>query len=168
MLEILLATAILAGDAPVDRADLAVMRPAILAVAESAEIMDHREAGYMLGVDPSGDLETLRGRWNQFAAAPPIIDHLMFPDRTFVNEALALNRQWRAGLTTRLADDLQHADEIRSFIGELDRRYEIWDAVRDSSCTYYYVTVRRQALALLRERIGDEAYYSGHLPGVLP
>jgi hypothetical protein len=51
---------------------------------------------------------------------------------------------------------------------ETDRLYQVWDAVRDARCDYYYVTVRRQALKRLRELIGDEAYYSASFPPCVP
>ena len=40
---------------------------------------------------------------------------------------------------------------VRSAMKETDRLYHVWDAVRDSRCDYYYVTVRRQALKKLKE-----------------
>lgn len=145
-----------------------VLRPNILALAMAAEILDAREKGFVMGQDPLGDLEMLRGRWTDFAAAPTLDEAERFPDRKFLNEALALNRARRTQLTERLSIDLIHAEEIRAGIQSIDTRYQIWDAVRDSRCDYYYVTVRRQSLALLRELIGDEAFYSGRLPPPVP
>jgi hypothetical protein len=57
---------------------------------------------------------------------------------------------------------------VQSVLLETDRLYQVWDAVRDARCDYYYVNVRRQALERLRELVGDEAYYSGDLPPCVP
>jgi hypothetical protein len=168
MLETLLALAILTGDSPVDAVTIHVLRPQILALGLDAEIVDPREKGFLLGMDPVGDLETIRGRYVQFATAPLLHEARRFPDRTFVCEALALNRAYRLRLTERLGVDLIHADQIHATIQETDRRYEVWDAVRDARCDYYYVTIRRQSLSLLRDLIGDESFYLGRLPSVVP
>ena len=40
--------------------------------------------------------------------------------------------------------------------------------VRDARSEYYYVTVRRQALVLLRHLAGNHAFYSGQLPPHVP
>ena len=44
----------------------------------------------------------------------------------------------------------------------------VWDAIRDSRCEYYYITVRRQALERVRDTIGVVAYYNGNYPPHVP
>src|SRR5438093_1541624 len=58
--------------------------------------------------------------------------------------------------------------ELRVALQETDHLYQVWDAVRDARCDYYYVTVRRLALKRLRDLVGEEAYYSSNLPPCVP
>lgn len=168
--EVLLAAALLAGPTKgdPDPAVIAILRPQVMALAVADEILDTRELGYIMGLDPLGDLAMLHGRYRDFAAVPPLSDAERFPDRKVVAEMLALNRAYRSRLMDRLGVDLIHAGEIRATIESVDLRYQAWDSVRDSSCTYYYVTVRRQGLDCLRSLIGDEAFYAGRMPSPIP
>ena len=71
-------------------------------------------------------------------------------------------------LDTRQVMEADRADTIREAVRETDRLYAVWDAVRDSRCEFYYVTVRRQALKKLQEMVGPEAYAAGDLPPYVP
>jgi hypothetical protein len=51
---------------------------------------------------------------------------------------------------------------------ETDDLYRVWDAIRDARCESFYITTRRMALKRLRDLIGPEAYYAGHLPPYVP
>jgi hypothetical protein len=155
-------------DAPQDHAWAMVLRPNILALATDAEVLDPREKGFVMGQDLLGDLAMLQGRYAEFSRAPLLAEAERFPDRKLINEYLALNRAYRNQLTQRLAIDLIHAEEIRVALSDTDQLYQIWDAVRDSRCDYYYVTVRRQSLSLLRDLIGAESFYSGRMPPQVP
>jgi hypothetical protein len=110
----------------------------------------------------------LRRRYQDLLDAPPLADSLRFPDRPVVNDLLTFNRAYRQHLDTCLTIETVHWWELREAIQEVDRLYQVWDAVRDARCDYYYVAVRRQALKRLREMIGEEAYYSGCLPPYVP
>ena len=155
-------------DAPQDRAWTELLRPSILALAMEAEVLDPREKGFVMGQDPLGDLAMLQSRYAEFAKTPLLCEATRFPERKLVNEFLALNRAYRNQLTQRLGIDLVHCEEIRMAVQDTDQLYQIWDAVRDARCDYYYVTVRRQSLGLLRDLIGAEAFYSGHMPPQVP
>jgi hypothetical protein len=151
-----------------DAAWVEVLRPSVLALAMDAEVLDPREKGFVMGQDVLGDLAMLQGRYVEFYKAPLLSEGTRFPDRKLINEFLALNRSYRNQLTQRLAIDLVYSEEIRTAIQETDQLYQIWDTVRDARCDYYYVTVRRQALSLLRDLIGAEAFYTGELPPHVP
>lgn len=170
--EVLLAAALMTGPQgkaiDVDTAWIAVLRPNILALAMDVEILDLREKGFVLGMDQVGDLAMLQGRYGEFLNAPMLYEADCFPDRKVINAALEMNRTARNKLAQRLGIDLVHSEEIRGVMQELDMRYQIWDAVRDSRCEYYYVTVRRQSLGLLRDLVGHEGFYSGRLPSSVP
>lgn len=145
-----------------------VMRPTIIAMAIDGEILDPRERAFLLTQDVIGDIAMLQGRSEELAGAPLLGESGRFPERKLVNDFLAVNRSYRNDLSARLAIDLVNMEELRTAIVETDRLYQAWDTVRDARCDYYYVTVRRQALQLLRDLIGPEAFYSGHMPPNVP
>lgn len=147
---------------------LSVLRPTILAVCIDMQIADPREQGCLLTQEPVCDLAMLQSRYVEFAGLPPLEDCLRFPTQKFVTDMLAQNRSFRAGLEARLQLDEIHALVIRDAIVETDQCYQVWDSVRDASCSYYYVTVRRQSLGALRSLIGAESYYAGQLPPWVP
>lgn len=171
--EIILAAVLFSAptDVPVRPAQASwveALRPCILAAAIGAEIIDPRERVFLIQQDPVGDMAMLRGRIAEFANAPGLSECQRFPERKLINDLLALNRAYRNALNERLAIDSIHVEELRTAISETDQCYQAWDTARDACCDYYYVTVRRQALQLLRELIGAEAFYSGQLPHPIP
>jgi hypothetical protein len=143
-------------------------RSSLLTLAIDGEILDPRERAFLITQDPAGDLTMLRGRNEEFARAPRLGECQRFPERKLVNDFLALNRSYRNDLNARLTIDLIHMEELRAAIMETDQLYHVWDTVRDARCDYYYVTVRRQSLQLLRDLIGAEAFYSGQMPPNVP
>lgn len=144
------------------------LHPSLLALSIDAEILDPREKGFVLAIDVAGDLAMLRRRACDLASAPQLEEAERLPDRKYVQDLMATNRCFRNHLSARLEIDLIYADDLRDAVVETDQLYDVWDTVRDARCEYYYVTVRRQALQLLRELIGPEAYYSGQLPPHVP
>ena len=81
---------------------------------------------------------------------------------------LAFNRAYRQHIDVRQPLELLNWWELRVALQETDHLYQVWDAVRDARCDYYYVTVRRLALKRLRDLVGEEAYYSSNLPPCVP
>jgi hypothetical protein len=146
------------------------LAPAIRHLALAWEILDTRENRYVLSQpqDFAADLKLLQGRYRELRNAPCLEECNRFPARALVNDMMAFNRAYRNDLVTRLALDTIHEDELRAALAETDHLYRVWDAVRDARCDYYYITVRRQALAQLRDLIGAQAYYSGDLPPHVP
>jgi hypothetical protein len=146
------------------------LAPALKAVAVEWEILDPRENRYVLAQAEEfpADLKLLQGRYRELVNAPRLEECIRFPERSLINELMAFNRAYRNDLTTRLALDTVHEEELRAALTETDQLYRIWDAVRDARCDYYYITVRRQALQQLRELVGAQAYYSGVLPPHVP
>jgi hypothetical protein len=139
-------------------------------LAVQCQILDPRELRYILArpEDFAADLNLLRRRYQDLCEAPALDDCCRFPGRAAVNELLAFNRAYRQHIDVLQPVELVHSWELRSTLQETDRLYQVWDAVRDARCDYYYITVRRQALKRLREMVGDEAYYSGNLPPCVP
>ncbi len=146
------------------------LRDAIHQVAVQWEILDPRETRYVLTrpEDFCTDLNMLRRRYRELADAPPAADSLRFPDRNTVNELVRFNRAYRKHLDQRQQLEADRSEPLRAVMWETDRLYQVWDAVRDARCEFYYVTVRRTALKKLREMVGEEAYRSGNLPPNVP
>jgi hypothetical protein len=172
--EYLLAAALLAGNPDQEPApgpeSYAALRLPLQALATEWEILDPREARYVLArpEDFTADLNLLRRRFHELRDAPSSGDCQRFPERAAINDLLAFNRSFRQFIDVRQPGEPSRWGELRSALQETDHLYQVWDTVRDARCEYYYVTVRRQALKRLREMIGEEAYYSGHLPPHVP
>jgi hypothetical protein len=146
------------------------LREPLQKLAVRWEILDPRETRYILArpEDFVGDLNLLRRRYHELANAPAVADHQRFPDKGTVNNLLAFNRAYRQHIDVRQPVELIHWWELRLALQETDRLHQVWDAVRDARCDYYYVTVRRQALKKLRDLIGEDAYYNTNLPPCAP
>ena len=143
---------------------------ALQQLALRLEILDHRESSYILvkKQDFHSDINLLRRRYAEFSNVPRIADSFRMPCRGFVNEMLAFNRSYRQHLLDRKRLEVDRDDVISNTIYENDLLYQIWDAVRDSQCEFYYVTVRRTALRRIRNIIGEERYLSCDFPPVVP
>lgn len=141
------------------------------ALALHLEVLDERETRYVLirPEDFVADVKLLRRRWASLKDAPPLHDCTIFPDRALMNDLLAFNRAYRQHLEARKACvGALEAFELGEAIQEADALYQVWDAARDAQCSYYYVTVRREALKRLREQIGEASYHRGVLPPPVP
>jgi hypothetical protein len=149
---------------------LSSLAPTVTVLAIHAEVMDQREGGYLLASPEEfvADLALVRKRIRTLAGAPPLHDHQRFPDRQVAREFLEFNRAYRVHLLNRQEIEGTRRDELAEAVHETDELYRIWDAVRDARSDCYYVTVRRQALLLLREALGQEDYYRGVLPPHVP
>src|SRR5205085_10335996 len=120
--------------------------------------LDPREVRYVLAraEDFENDLNLLRRRYQDLHDAPKLHDGQRFPDRGAVNDLLAFNRAYRRYLDARQAMEQDRSACVRAALKETDCLYQVWDAVRDARCEYYYITVRRQALKRLRTVLGEE------------
>jgi hypothetical protein len=164
----LLLTASFEGDVPQTLAPSESLRIALQTVAIELEIMDPREARWVLTrpEDFQADVRMLRRRYQELADAPLVVDAWRFPDRDTVNQCLAFNRAYRQNVEAQWAPAREW--ETGEALGEVDRLYRIWDSVRDAQGDYYYITARRAALKSLRDTIGAEAYARGDLPCHVP
>ena len=125
---------------------------------QNGKSFDLREARYILArqEDFSADLNLLRRRYRELSGAPAVADSRRLPERPLVNDLLAFNRAYRQHIDVRQPLELIHWWELRTALQETDRLYQVWDAVRDARCDYYYVTVRWQALTRLREEVAKK------------
>lgn len=155
---------------PIDSADWPAIQEAVQSLAVEWEILDQREVRYVLArhEDWDNDLNLLRRRYQELKDAPKLCDAHRFPDRNAVNEMLAFNRAYRRNLDSRQSLEQDRGQTLRTALKETDYLYQVWDAVRDARCEYYYITVRRQALKRLKQMIGPEAYDTAELPPYVP
>jgi hypothetical protein len=142
----------------------------VLTLALTWEILDPREQRSVLTRpdDLEGDLPMLRRRYQDLADAPPVIDGMRFPNRECAAELLAFNRAYHAHMLRLHDAEVQKRPDVEDALAETDKLYRIWDLVRDARSELYYVSVRRQALAALREALGPACYASGALPPHVP
>jgi hypothetical protein len=137
--------------------------------AVSLELLDPRETRYVLArrEDFEADVAFLRRRYQDLRDAPPLADAWRFPPPETIGRHLAHNRVVRRDLALR-RDAMGGHLGYDYALAESERLYKIWDAARDAGSDFYYVSVRRQALALLRQLIGPDAYHKAELPPPFP
>lgn len=167
-MDIVLATVLLITDKPINDNWIEILCPTLIILAIDSEIVDPREKQTLFTQDLVGDLELIRKRNLEFANHPMLGECNRYPEYKLINDYLLLNRSYRNTLTKRLEVDIFREDAIRDAIIHTDQLYQVWDTIRDAKCDYYYVTVRRQALQLLRDLLGEEAFYSVRMPPSVP
>lgn len=142
---------------------------AVQKVAVDWELLDKAECKYLMHElkDFNVDLKILKSRCVTLKDAPRAIEAMRFPDRIFCSGQLSFNAAYQGHMIIA-RDCSSDRDTYNDIIAEAKKLHTVWDAVRDSRCDYYHVTVRREALAKLRGLIGDEAFYSGELPPCVP
>jgi hypothetical protein len=137
--------------------------------ALSLELLDPRELPYVLSRpgDYEADLRLVRRRRADLRGAPPLADAWRFPPPEFASAHLAHNRAVHRAFAARreAMGALPGYDEA---LAEAERLYQVWDAVRDCRSEWYYVIVRRQALARLYELLGADDYHKARLPPPAP
>jgi hypothetical protein len=138
-------------------------------IALSLELLDPREARYVLSRhgDFHADVQLVRRRLDELRDAPFVADAWRFPPSEVACRHLSHNRTFHRNLTLR-RDALGAQPGFDEALAETERLYKVWDAVRDACSEFYYVSVRRQALAQVRLMIGDDAYHKGQLPPPTP
>jgi hypothetical protein len=147
----------------------ALVSKPLVQLALACEILDQREIRYVL-VKPDefvSDLRMLQRRAHDLQQAPFLNDSVRFPERVIVNELLLMNRAYRQFLEN-CSPLYPHSADLRAAREEVELLYQVWDAVRDARCEYYYVHIRRQALKKLQDMLGEADYENGNLPPHVP
>lgn len=148
----------------------AAVRAGVHKVGVDWEILDERECRYVVSrpEDFAADVNLLRRRYQELKDAPRVAESFRFPDRHAVNDLVRFNRSFRKHLDLRYELETDRAEELRAVMRETDKLYQLWDAVRDARCEFYYVTVRRQALKKLKDMLGEDGYEHVDLPPCVP
>lgn len=146
------------------------VQEALVHVGLQWELLDHRETRYVFSrlEDFQENVDLLRRRYQELKDAPRLDDCRRFPDHRTANEFLGFNRAYRRHIEARQPVEHDRGHELRTAAKETDALYQVWDAVRDARCEYYYVAVRRQALKRLRCMLGEGDFAEGRLPPVVP
>jgi len=114
------------------------------------------------------DVETLWWRWQDLEGCPPLAAGGRFPGWAVAHDALTFAGGYHCQLRAVAPFYLHREAEVRAALAETEALCQTWDALRDAQCGTYYVSVRRQALARLRERLGEEAWALGAMPCPVP
>lgn len=161
----IMALMLILSDKPLDSLgfdEKLVSRPLMrscLQVGLDLQVLDKREERYMFSkVDEfRSDLNITRRRFHDLANAPFVEESCVLPERSTVNELLVFNRAYKQHLENRLAF-YPHSNDLRDARDETEALYQIWDCVRDATCEYYYIHIRRQALKKLVDILGPDYY----------
>lgn len=148
--------------------DWALCRSILAAQAIEWEILDPREERLQEWEEWRADVQVLRRRFQELKDAPPLADARRLPDRRTVAELIRANRALRRWLQERQALEVDRLGWLRETAAETDELHRIWDLIRQASSEVYYVPVRRQALARLRQVLGPMAYEAGDWPPHVP
>jgi hypothetical protein len=157
-------------ETPPDGAQWLSLQQSVQELAIKWEILDPRETKYILAKpeEYAIDINLLRRRYQDLKDVPRLSDADRLPDRSTAHELIQHNRAFRKTIDIRRALETDRADEWMIVLQDTDHLYQVWDAVRDAKCDFYYVTVRRHALRKLKESLGDEHYSMAALPPGLP
>ena len=171
------AAALLAGDPDLRDINVATLHEnyanlhqPLTVLSMRLELLDQRETRFVFTKreELAEDLKMLRKRNLELHGAPQLRDASRFPSLSEVNPLLVRNREVRMSLIMEWAMEGADSVALQRQITEIDRRYQIWNIVRDAKCEYYYVTVRRQALKRLKDMIGETAFAAANLPPAVP
>jgi hypothetical protein len=164
--------AVAAVTAPGDIAgEYAHLGTALRQVALCWELIDPRERRCLRGQGGSfaDDLKWLRRRHDELENAPRTGEAFRLPPLRVVKEGLQFNLAFRKTLASRAEGATGPTlEEAQGHLKELDRRHRIWGLMQDAHRACYCVTARRRALRDLREAVGDEAFFRGEWPAVVP
>lgn len=146
------------------------IRAAVHAVAIEQQLVDTCETHCVMAriTEFQSSLDMIRRRAVELRQAPLVSDAMRFPNRDTINSAMAFNRRYRKHLETRLLLEKDRKKAIQEAIDETDSLYSVWDIAHNAQTGYYNVNVRREALLLLKNRLGEEAFAKGELPNYVP
>lgn len=114
-------------------------------------------------------VDTLRERYAESRTFPPLSDvHLFGLPREHCMDARAHICVAKRGIEQGQKVGAIRDEAASALLNDLNLRYRAWDYLADCQHDSYTQVVRRNWLAELRTILGDEAYYSGHMPTPLP
>jgi hypothetical protein len=166
--DVILALLLLTGTSDLEKNNLTLSKQTVTTirlVATQLELLDRNEAYLLSRPDSYGcDINVLRGRYHELKDAPLVSDSKRFPPVKEICELLEFNAKFRYSVEEGGYTQLDWMEVLT----EATRLRNIWENAREARTEGYYIVSRRRALLQLRIAIGEEAYYSGKLPPVVP
>ena len=127
--------------------------------AVQAQVLDPREVRYFT----PDDLHLIVSRCRDLQGAPRLEDD-HFPCTAWVQAREDFHWQTEMYCAAGAEVRLHHAGEYQEMQKLAARNRIICEAVLDARKGFYYVTIRRRALATARELMGSEAFAKGEIP----
>lgn len=168
----LIALALLASDQEIKQ-DFSHLVPVILQIAIEKELVGPVETKLYFSEheSPIGDMEYLRKYYREFKDTPYLGDVKYFPTLSTLLDGRNFNEEYRKSIARFQSIETYQSEKFNwctSVLIESEFLYQIWDnAFTAANENYYYVT-RRMALKNLKKVLGNDLYYSGQLPPVVP
>lgn len=111
------------------------------------------------------DCADLRTRYHECLSLPPLSDAQRFGlSREYCCKVRELIIEDKMRLSDMIRIGLVNEPIANDWIEYLDDRYRIWDCLADAQSEYSSSYCKRIWLGTLRDCLGSEWYYSGHLP----
>lgn len=122
-----------------------------------------------LGYSDGSYLEDLRCRYEEVRSFPPLSDVTTFGiSREQCQQARSAIFSMKDQIDTLKKLGGIRDDKADCLIKQLQLRYDAWDCLTDAHSPGFPSYSRRYWLNRLRQTIGDENYYNGHMPLPLP
>ena len=114
--------------------------------------------------DFRSEVQWVRLHYREAASYPPLTDCQRLPPAAVIRQGLAFNRSCQQYLEGRWQVRAYERDEIDEVLRRCQQLGQVWEAMATASADDLNWFCRRQALARLRELVGDQVYYSGDWP----
>jgi hypothetical protein len=118
--------------------------------------------------DFRSEVRWVRHHMRDAAEYPALTECQRLPPAFVIHDNLAFNRVHQCYLEARWVVRLQDRDAIEDALQQSRQISRIWEAMAAANADDLNWFCRRQALARLRELLGDEAYYEGDWPFPIP
>jgi hypothetical protein len=158
-----------------DGYDKSLLAEQILKKAVELQILDPKETKYSFLKDEEYDRDILylRERWMKLKDAPRIEDFTGFPTRDQINESLNFNKKFMEYLVSQ--QGIMPEFVLRYVMQETKECADVWTALSDAKCGFYYVPVKRAAMLKykkftqnIKDENGGDYWTSRRLPPSFP
>jgi hypothetical protein len=147
----------------------ASMRAAILKVAIDHEWLNVAEAQTSLHYESQwqSDLDDIRCAREECDGLPHLWEGQIIPGHDIANKLCQFNYACRCRLSKRLLWEPENRAVLQLQIAELEHSYRAWEQLSYSKCCWSMKS-KRQALAALKDLIGEDDFSAGKMPDPSP
>jgi hypothetical protein len=158
-----------------DGYDKPLLAEQILKKAVELQILDPRETKYSFLKDEEYDRDILylRERWMKLKDAPRVEEFTGFPTRDQIKESLNFNNKFMDYLTSQKG--IMPESILKEVMRETKECADVWTALSDAKCDFYYVTVKRAAMLKykrftqnIKDENGNDYWMTRRLPPSFP